>query len=64
MLAQIQRKRPTLRQWIMDTGSSTNIECTFFEMENKPTQGIWSLAFWSGGHAIYWPKYKCEEKVF
>ena len=24
---------------------------------------IWSLAFWSGGHAIYWLEYKEEEKV-
>ena len=55
---------PTLRQWIMDTGSFTNSECTFFWKGKQAYTGLFGL--WpsgQGGHAIYLPKFKCKEKV-
>ena len=56
---------PTLRQWIMDTGSFTNSECTFFWKGKQAYTRLFGLwPFGQGGHAIYLPKYKCEEKVF
>ena len=56
---------PTLRQWILDTGSLTNSECTFKKKKSKSTQGylVFGLPV-RGGHAIYLPKYKWEESVF
>ena len=56
----------TVRQWTMDTGNVTNIECScFVKKENKPTQGclVFGLPV-RGGHAIYLLKYKEEEKRF
>ena len=53
---------PRLRQWILDTGSFTTSECTFFEKKNKSTQGF--LVFGLPvrvGHAIYLPRYKWED---
>ena len=56
---------PRLRRWILDTGSFTNSECTFFwKGKHVYTRlfGLWPSG--QGGHSIYFPKYKWEDNVF
>ena len=55
----------TLRLWILDIGSFTNSECTFFWKGKQVYTrlfGLWPSG--QGGHSIYFPKYKGEENVF
>ena len=74
MLAQIKRRRktnkivlliylPTLRQWIMDTGSFTKSECTYFWKGKQAYTRIHGLRPSSQGrHAVYLPNNKWETK--
>ena len=56
---------PRLRRWILDTGSFTNSECTFFWKGKQVYTRLFGLRpSGQGGHAIYLPKYKWEENAF